>query len=172
MLRMEWPTSLHRAADVGDVVVEPFEFEQDRPPPQRPGQHGEPFGVFDGLAKRQAMTDGGVAAGPFGQRDRLLWAPVFELLFDASGERTRAALRLRMVSPTTENRKCPGPIMPACTGPTGYLIHPWSFDGAERVGAVGVAELGWCAGVGEHRVPAFGPVEVADQSAGSGCPIG
>ncbi len=29
-----------------------------------------------------------------------------------------------MVSPTTENRKWPGPIMPACTGPTGISYTP------------------------------------------------
>ncbi len=31
---------------------------------------------------------------------------------------SRAFIRT-MVSPTTENLKCPGSIIPACTGPTG-----------------------------------------------------
>jgi len=41
-----------------------------------------------------------------------------------------------MVSPTTENRKCPGPIMPACTWPDRDLVHPGPLHRAERVRAV------------------------------------
>ena len=53
------------------------------------------------------------------------------------------------------------------------LVHPGALDGAERVRAVGVAEAAAAApGVGEHRVPAAGPVEVPDQPAGQRVVVG
>ena len=39
---------------------------------------------------------------------------------------------LRIVSPTTENRKCPGSMSPACTGPTGISYTPGPSTVQER----------------------------------------
>ena len=71
-----------------------------------------------------------------------------------------------MVSPTTENRKWPGFDHPGVHRSDRDLVHPGALDGAERVGAVDVAERRRVAGVAAHRVPAAGPVEVPDQPAG------
>ena len=71
-----------------------------------------------------------------------------------------------MVSPTTENRKWPGFDHAGVHRADRDLVHPGALDGAERVRAVDVAERRRVAGVAAHRVPAAGPVEVADQPAG------
>ncbi len=36
-------------------------------------------------------------------------------------------------SPTTEKRKCPGSMMPACTGPDRDLVHAVALDAHERI---------------------------------------
>ena len=77
-------------------------------------------GVLDGQAVGQRVADGGVAADAFGQFDRAGWAvrPSKSFSMPRWTNHSRA-LSLRMVSPTTEKRKWPGSISPACTGPTG-----------------------------------------------------
>src|SRR5207244_7384860 len=50
-------------ADVGDVVVEPFEFEQDRPLARGLGGYTVAGGRPDGQAGRAGVTGGGGAAG-------------------------------------------------------------------------------------------------------------
>ncbi len=55
-------------ADVGDVVVEPFEFEQDRALALGVGRHRPAGGVLDGEAVGQSVADRGVAADPFCER--------------------------------------------------------------------------------------------------------
>lgn len=51
-------------------------------------------------------------------------------------------------------------------GSDGDFVDAGAFHAEEGVGAFGVAEFGWRAGVGAHRVPAAGPVVVADEPAG------
>ena len=81
---------------------------------------GDVEGVFDGEAVGEGVADGGVAADPFGERHarrRRCWpSKSFSIPLWTY---QRRALSLRMVSPTTENRKWPGSMSPAWTGPTG-----------------------------------------------------
>ena len=114
-----------QGADVGDVVVEAFEFEQQGPQPVRVVGQVDAEGVLDGQAVGQGVADGGVAADPFGQlhahRRRCGLGRVSRCPRWTNHSR---ALSCRMVSPTTENRKWPGSIRPACTGPTGISYTP------------------------------------------------
>ena len=108
-------------AEVGDVVVQALELEQDRPQPvrRRRGRSSDRR-VLDGQAVRQRVPDGGVAADPLGQLDAAsAGARPWNSFSTPLWTNHSRALSLRMVSPTTEKRKWPGSIMPACTGPTG-----------------------------------------------------
>ena len=66
------------------------------------------------------MADGGVARDPLGQLEAGLAAslPSKSRSIPLWTNHSRAFMR-RMVSPTTQKRKCPGSMSPACTGPTG-----------------------------------------------------
>ena len=56
-------------ADVVDVVVQPFQLQQDRPDLLGGRVDRHAVGVLDGPAERQRVADGGVPADPFGQFD-------------------------------------------------------------------------------------------------------
>ena len=107
-------------ADVGHVVVEPFELEQCRPAGAAPGRGTGQSRVLDGEAVGEGVADGGVAGDPLGQRRprRPGVGPRKSFSMPLWTNHSRA-LSLRMVSPTTENRKWPGSMRPAWTGPTG-----------------------------------------------------
>jgi hypothetical protein len=73
------------------------------------------------------------------------------------------ALRFRIVSPTTENRKVPGSDHAGVHRADGDLVDPGALEGRERVGPVGVGERRRVSGAGQHQVPAARPVEVPHQ---------
>ena len=77
-------------AEVGGVVVEPFEFDQQGPQPVRLVGHLDPEGVFDGEAVRERVRGGGVAADAFGEFDRAAGGAALEEFLDTRGGRTTA----------------------------------------------------------------------------------
>ena len=60
-------------AEVGGVVVEAFEFDEQRAQSVDRLGDGDGEGVFDGEAVREGVGGGGVAADPFGQVDGVGW---------------------------------------------------------------------------------------------------
>lgn len=57
---------------------------------------------------------------------------------------SRAFIRM-IVSPTTENLKWPGSIIPACTGPTGISYTPVPSTGRKENPPLSEANLAWAA---------------------------
>ena len=106
-------------ADVGDVVVEPLELEQKGRGASALRAADAAAGVFDGEAVGEVVADGGVAGDPFGELDAVRRVRPWKSRSMPLWTNHRRAFMLRMVSPTTENRKWPGSMRPACTGPTG-----------------------------------------------------
>ena len=70
-----------------------------------------------------------------------------------------------MVSPTTENRKWPGSISPACTGPTGISYTPGPSTVTEREGPVSRRSPVRAPASARIGYQSCGPVDVADQPA-------
>ncbi len=168
------PDVIAQCAEVGDVVVQPFELQQDRPDalrrngnsrprrrPPRPGRRARAWPTEVSPLTRSASSSA---------RCREC-RPSKSFSMPRCTNQSRA-FRFSTVSPTTENRKCPGPIMPACTGPTGisYTPGPSTLRNGER--AVDVAERWGVAGGRPHRVPAAGPVEVPHHPAGHRVVVG
>ena len=79
-----------------------------------------PGGFFDGHDEGERVSDRGVAADALGELDAVgrVRRPSNSFSMPRWTNQSRAFIR-RMVSPTTENRKWPGSIRPAWTGPTG-----------------------------------------------------
>jgi hypothetical protein len=72
-----------QGADVGGVVVEPFEFEQQGALALGFGWHLPAGGVLDCEAVGEGVADGGVAADAFGQRQGVGCGAAFEELLDS-----------------------------------------------------------------------------------------
>ena len=119
------PDIVGQRAQVGDVVVEPFEFDEQGPQPVHLVGKFDPERVFDGEAVGERVRDGGVAADAFGQFDRAARpaGPAKSFSMPRWTNHSRALSR-STVSPATEKRKWPGSISPACTGPTGISYTP------------------------------------------------
>ena len=79
-------------ADVGGVVVEPFELEQQGAEVLPGGRDGDAEGVFDGEAVREVVADGGVAGDAFGEFDAGAVVAAFEEFLDAFVDEPEAGL--------------------------------------------------------------------------------
>ncbi len=122
---------------VGDVVVEPFKFEQNcaQAPARCVGQL-QSQGVFNGGAvgersgrrrcRRRSVRRAGWRRRP---------ARPSKSFSTPRWTNHSRALSLRMVSPTTENRKWPGSMRPAWTGSDRDFVAAVTLDGQERVRA-------------------------------------
>jgi hypothetical protein len=72
-----------QGAEVGGVVVEAFEFQQDCPYLSRCGWYVDAEGVFDGVDVGEAVPDGGVAGDPLREGDPVVGDPTAEERFGA-----------------------------------------------------------------------------------------
>ena len=101
------------------MVVQPFDLEQEGPHQAVLLAHLQPERALDGHREGEGMADGRVPAEPLGERYTVRGLrPSKSFSMPRWTNHSRAFIRT-MVSPTTENLKCPGSIIPACTGPTG-----------------------------------------------------
>jgi hypothetical protein len=152
-------------ADVGDVVVEPLQFEQDRALAGGLGGYRPPGGVLDGEAVGEGVPDGGVAADALGQWQAGGGGTAFEEFLNAFVDEPQAGLEFEDGLADDGEAEVAGFDKAGVHRADRDLVDAGSFHGQEREGALGVAEARWWAGVGAHRVPAAGPVVVADQPA-------
>src|SRR5205823_4667860 len=81
-----------QGAEVGDVVVQTFELEQERPLALGVRADLAAGGFLDGEAVREGVADGGVAADPFGQRQAGGRLAAFEEFLDALVDEPEAGL--------------------------------------------------------------------------------
>ena len=79
-------------ADVGGVVVEAFQFDEQRAQPVHLVRHVDAEGVLDGQAVRQCVRDGRVTADPLGEVDTLGRRPAFEELLHAAVDEPQPGL--------------------------------------------------------------------------------
>ena len=70
------------------------------------------------------MRDRAVAGDAFRERDASCDVLALEERSMPRCTNHSRAFIFRIVSPTTEKRKCPGSMSPACTGPTGISYTP------------------------------------------------
>jgi len=105
--------------DIGHVVVEALKFDQHGPQLAGPDRHLRATGLLDRKAECQAVADGAVARDPLSQWQGGCDLLAFEEPFDSLVDEPQTCFIFTMVSPTTQNRKCPGSMSPAWTGPTG-----------------------------------------------------
>jgi hypothetical protein len=152
-----------QGADVGDVVVEPFQFQQDPADPLRVRGYRELIGVFDRAAEGEGVPDGGVAADPFGQFDRLLGTSSMEQPLQSSVDEPEPGLEFQNGLSHDGEPEVAGADHPGVHRADRDLVHTRPLDRAEGIRAVDVAELRWVAGVGQHRIPALRPMEMANQ---------
>ena len=159
-------------AEVADVVVEPFGFQE-----QRAGGPGgfvdvDVQGVLDGHHVGQGVPDGGVAADPLGQLDALRGGAALEELLDAAVQEPQPGLDLQDGLADDGEPEVAGFDEPGVDRADGDLVDAVAFDGDERVGADVGAEPGGGVGVVAHRVVPGGPVAVPDQSLGQRVAVG
>jgi len=100
-------------------LVEPFEFDEQGPQPLRFIGHFDAERVLHRQAVGQRMRGRRVTADPFGEIGGPGGGTALEEFSRPRCTNHNRALSRNTVSPTTENRKWPGSISPACTGPTG-----------------------------------------------------
>src|SRR5664279_4578100 len=133
-------------ADVRDVVVEPLQLQQDGPDPLRLERNDESVRILDGPAERERVAHGRIPADPLGQLDALRGTPALEEPFDAPMDEPQARLEVQ------DRLADDGEPEMARADHSGVhrsdrdLVHPGTFDGAERVGAVDIAEGRWITG--------------------------
>ena len=88
------PTSLAQRAEIGDVVVQPFQLHQQGPQPVHLIGQRDAECVLDGEAVGQRVAGGGVAADPFGQRHRAGRGAALEELLQAAVHEPQPRLEL------------------------------------------------------------------------------
>ena len=128
--------------------------------------YGPAGGVFDGEAVGEGVADGGVAADPFGQGQCVGEVAAFEEFLESFVDEPEAGLEFEDGFADDGEAEVAGFDEAGVDGSDGDFVDAGAFHAEEGVGAFGVAEFGWRAGVGAHRVPAAGPVVVADEPAG------
>ena len=156
---------------VGDVVVEPFELDEQGPQPVHLVGEFDPERVLDGEAVGERVCNGGVAADAFGQVDCAVSRPALEELFQAPVDEPQSGLESQHGFAGDGEAEMAGFDQPGVHGADRDLIHPWSLDGDEREMAKAF-EFGCGRGVAAHRIPVLGPVGMPHQSARFGMPDG
>ena len=148
------------------MVVEPFEFDEHGA--QRRGRcraAADAEGVLDGEAVGEAVAGGGVAADAFGERRRLGGRASFEEFLDSAVDEPQPGLELEDGLADDGEPEMAGFDQPGVDRPDGDLVDAGALDRQEREGVVG-GERRRRTGVVAHRIPALGPVRVADEPAG------
>ena len=159
-------------AQVGDVVVEPFEFDEQRPQPVHLVGEFDPERVFDGEAVGERVRDGGVAADAFGQVDRAVGRPAVEELFQAAVDEPQSGLEPQHGFAGDGEAEMAGFDQPGVHGADRDLIHPGSVDGDERETGQRLANSG--AGPASLRIgyQSSGQWACRTSRRGLGCPTG
>ena len=154
-------------ADVGDVVVETFELEENRTQHLGGGRGGCCAGFFDGEAVGEGVADGGVAGDPLRQLDTFQRVPAFEESFDSFVDEPESSFDVEDGLANHGEPEVSGLDDTGVDRPDGNLIDAGSFNPEERIGLVFVGEWRWIPGVVAHGMPALGPVLVQDEARGS-----
>src|SRR6266702_3363705 len=136
-----------QGADVADVVVEAFQFQQDRAHPAGFDGYLQVQGVLNRAGVGQGVADGGVAGDAFGQRQPSVDVAVLEEFLDALMDVPEAGFEFEDGLADDGEPEVAGFDQPGVYGADGDLVHAWTLHGEERERLVGVAELWWRAGV-------------------------
>jgi hypothetical protein len=151
------------SAEVGDVVGDTFDFQEQGSQAGRVLGYLDPQGVFDGLAVSQVVADRAVAGYTFGEGDSVADGSPFEELFDAAVDEPQAGFHLEDGLAHDGETEVAGFDEPGVDGADGDFVHAWSFDGDEGERSGVTAHGGRRAGVVSHWVPPRRPVLVEDQ---------
>ena len=124
-----------QGAEIGGVVVEPFEFDEQGPQPVRFVGQFDAERVLDRQAVGERMRGGGVAADPFGEVDRAGGGPALEEFLEAAVHEPQPRLQAQHRLADDGEPEVAGLDQPGVHGADRDLVHPGSFDGEEREAA-------------------------------------
>ena len=149
--------------EVGDVVIEPLQLEQERPPRSNLGVDRDAEGLLDCLDERDRVPDRRVAADPLGQLDCLGRQSTLEQPLHAAVDEPQPGLHPQDGLADHREPEVPRLDDARVDRADWDLIYPVALDMDERIGPDVGLEIGHRAGVAQHRVPGRRPVSVPDQ---------
>ncbi len=153
-------------ADVGGVVVEPFELEQECSQVLPGGRDGDAERVLDREAERQVVADGGVAGDAFGELGPGAVVAVLEELLDPFVDEPQPCLHGDdRFADDREPEVARARSSPACTGPTGISKTPSPSTSTNGNGLAGLVDRRRRAAVVPEGMPLVGPVLVMHEAA-------
>jgi len=154
------PGVVAERADIGNVVVDAFEFEEQR------SQPGRIFGdlyqtrLLDREAIREVVADCGVARYALCEGHSVLDVAALEEALDAPMEEPQPSLHLEDGFSDHRKSEVPGLYEAAVHGTDRDLVDTGTLDLDERERTGVGAHKGRRSGVTAHRVPTLGPVLV------------
>ncbi|MBM7789640.1 hypothetical protein JOD67_006320 [Tenggerimyces flavus] len=149
--------------EIGDVVVEAFQLQQQRPVPGGVNRSVDAERLLDRERVREAVPDRGVTADAFGELDPVVRFAALEELLDALVHEPEPWLELQDGLSNNGETEVSGFDEPRVHWADRYLVDARPLDGAERIRPLGIVEAGNRTRVRAHREPATWPMEVTNE---------
>ena len=121
-------------ADIGDMIVEPFELEQNDSEVRRARWNGHAGERFDRLTKREGVRHARVAGNSLGQFESLGERGGLEELFNAFVDEIHARFEIDDRFAFDAEAKMTGLDDAGVDGTDGDFINAFAFDAAKRIG--------------------------------------
>src|ERR1051326_6565716 len=118
-------------ADVGDVIVDAFQFEAGGPQGVGAWRRFNVCCAFDSVAKSSGMRETGIAGNAFGQPDAVCERKIFEKLFCALVDVEHSQLQIEDWFARDAKKEMPRLDGPGVNRADWHLKDAFALDGAE-----------------------------------------